>query len=57
MRETIIVGKPSEELFIEFFKRMIDRKLDQAGKEGTYEALYHQVQSRESEILDKSVRP
>ena len=26
MRNTIVVGQPSEDLFVEFFKRMIDRR-------------------------------
>ena len=28
MRNTIVVGQPSEDLFVEFFKRMIDRRLE-----------------------------
>jgi len=28
MRNTIVVGKPSDEMFVEFFKRMIDRRLE-----------------------------
>jgi hypothetical protein len=28
MRNTIVVGQPSDEMFVEFFKRMIDRRLE-----------------------------
>jgi hypothetical protein len=28
MWNTIVVGKPSDEMFVEFFKRMIDRRLE-----------------------------
>jgi len=28
MRNTIVIGKPTEDLFVEFFKRMIDRRLE-----------------------------
>ena len=35
MRNTIVVGKPPEELFVEFFKRMIDRRLENERKQAS----------------------